>query len=177
MSVSFDLDASIRKVPDFPKPGILFYDITSVLLDPVAFEHCITQMHERYRGLDLDAVIAVESRGFLFATPFARARGLPVILARKPGKLPGATYRKSYELEYGSDSVEIQRSDLRAGQRVLIVDDLVATGGTLKAIAQIVESVEATVAGVFCVVGLPFLSYAEKLAPLRVDTLIEYHGE
>lgn len=177
MNTAYDLDAAIRKVPDFPKPGVLFYDITSVLMQPDAFSHCVNRMLDAYSDTEIDAVIAVESRGFLFATPFARERRVPVILARKKGKLPGATYSREYELEYGTDTVEIHQSDLRPGMRCLIVDDLVATGGTLRAVADVVEEVGATVTGIFCVIGLPFLDYASVLAGLDTTTLIEYHGE
>ncbi len=177
MAEAFDLDAAIRKIPDFPKPGILFYDITSVLMRPDAFGYCIDRMIDTYRDARIDAVIAVESRGFLFATPFARECRLPVILARKKGKLPGETYRQEYELEYGTDTVEIHKADLQPGARCLIVDDLVATGGTLKAVADIVERVGGSVAGIFCVIGLPFLEYASVLKPHVATTLIDYAGE
>lgn len=177
MNTEYDLDAAIRKVPDFPKPGVLFYDITSVLMQPRAFDYCITRMLDAYAETPIDAVVAVESRGFLFATPFARERGLPVVLARKKGKLPGATYSREYELEYGTDTVEMHQADLAPGMRCLIVDDLVATGGTLRAVATIIQEVGASVSGIFCVIGLPFLDYASLLGGLPTTTLIDYHGE
>ena len=177
MSNDFNLDAAIRRVPDFPKPGVLFYDITSVLMNPQAFEFCIRAMLDRYRDRGVDSVIAVESRGFIFGAPFARELGIPLVLARKKGKLPGPTYGRSYSLEYGTDTIEVHRADLKAGDRVLIVDDLVATGGTLKATVELVEEVGGTVEAVFSVIGLPFLGYAEKLAPLNVETLIQFMSE
>ena len=127
------LDAAIRRIPDFPKPGILFYDITGVLVNPAAFAYCIEQMEKTYAGVPLDGVAAIEARGFVFAAPFARARGLPLILLRKKGKLPGETWQKRFSLEYGEDVLEVHKSDVRPGSRVLLVDDLIATGGTLAA--------------------------------------------
>jgi len=177
MSADFDLDDAIRKVPDFPKPGILFYDITSVLANPVAFRHCVDSMVRLYKGARLDAIAAVESRGFLFAAPLAERLGLPVILVRKKGKLPGKTVSRKYALEYGEAEIEMHEADIPRGGRVLIVDDLVATGGTLKAAAELLAEGGAECAGVFCVIGLPFLDYAGALEGLEVKTLIEYFGE
>lgn len=177
MSINFNLDDAIRKVPDFPKPGILFYDITSVLANPDAFEYCISSMVKMYRGQTLDAVAAVESRGFLFAAPFALRLGLPVILVRKKGKLPGKTLSQKYALEYGEAEVEMHEADIPRGGRVLIVDDLVATGGTLRAAADLLIRGGAEPAGVFSVIGLPFLDYEKSLGGLEVRTLIEYFGE
>jgi len=173
----FDLDAAIRRIPDFPKAGVLFYDITSILTNPDAFAYCINRMTERYRSLEVDSVIAVESRGFVFAAPFALSLNIPLVLARKRGKLPGETYSRTYALEYGSDTIEIHKSDLSAGQNVIIVDDLVATGGTLKATAEIVSEVGARTLEVFSVIGLPFLGFRDHLAPLHVETLIEFDSE
>jgi adenine phosphoribosyltransferase len=177
MAQGFNLDDAIRKVPDFPKKGILFYDITSVLTNPDAFRFCVDSMVKLYKGESLDAVAAVESRGFLFASPLCDRLGLPLILVRKKGKLPGKTRSKKYELEYGEAEVEMHESDIPAGGRVLIVDDLIATGGTIKAAAQILVEGGATPVGAFSVIGLPFLHYEETLAGLPVRTLIEYFGE
>ncbi len=171
------LDAAIRKVPDFPKPGVLYYDITGILVDPAAFSHCIDRMVELYAGSEIDAVAAIESRGFVFAAPFAYRRGIPLLLLRKKGKLPGETWRIRFTLEYGEDVLELHKSDVRRGMRVLLVDDLIATGGTLAASAKLLAMGGATVAGVFGVVGLPFLNYQDKLGGLAVHTLIDYHGE
>ncbi|MFP4376167.1 MAG: adenine phosphoribosyltransferase [Spirochaetales bacterium] len=172
-----NLDSVIRKVPDFPKAGILYYDITSILMNPEALSYCIDQMVERYFDADLGAVAAIESRGFLFATPFALRLGIPVILVRKSGKLPGETYKKTYELEYGEDTIEIHKSDLPADQNILIVDDLVATGGTIAAAAALIEEAGSRPLEAFSVVGLPFLEYQERVAPLSVYTLINYESE
>jgi adenine phosphoribosyltransferase len=177
MSRTFDLDAAIRKVPGFPKPGILFYDITSVLARPDAFKYCIDSMVELYKGQDLDAVAAVESRGFLFAAPFAERLGLPILLVRKKGKLPGKTRSMKYTLEYGEAEIEMHETDIPAGGKVLIVDDLIATGGTLRATADLLVQGGAVPVGVFGVIGLPFLNYSDVLKDLDVRVLIEYFGE
>lgn len=177
MNKDFDLDAAIRKVPDFPKKGILFYDITSILARPEAFKYCIDSMIELYRNEQIDAVAAIESRGFVFAAPFADRLGIPFILIRKKGKLPGATISRSYQLEYGQAEIEVHEYDVPKGKRVLVVDDLIATGGTLKAATDLIAAAGATVAGLFGVVGLPFLNYRSMLGELPIKTLIEYHGE
>ncbi len=177
MAQGFNLDDAIRKVPDFPKKGILFYDITSILTNPDAFRYCVDAMVKLYKAEGIDAVAAIESRGFLFAAPFAQRLGLPLILARKKGKLPGRTVSKSYALEYGQAEIEMHAEDIPVGGRVLIVDDLVATGGTLRAAADLLAEAGARPVGVFCVIGLPFLHYDRVLEGLPVKTLIEYFGE
>jgi adenine phosphoribosyltransferase len=171
------IDSAIRKVPDFPKPGVLFYDITGILVNPKAFSYCIDQMEKLYAGAAIDGIAAIESRGFIFAAPFALRRGLPLILLRKKGKLPGETFRIGFTLEYGEDVLEVHRSDVRAGQRLLLVDDLIATGGTLKAASQLLALGGAKVMGIFGVVGLPFLNYEKALSAFSVNTLIQYSGE
>jgi adenine phosphoribosyltransferase len=171
------IEKAIRKVPDFPKPGVLFYDITGILVSPEAFAYCIDRMDEEYGTADVDAVAAIESRGFIFAAPFAIRRKLPLILLRKKGKLPGETYGIKFTLEYGQDVLEVHRSDITKGQRILLVDDLVATGGTLNAAAQLLALGGAKVIGIFGVVGLPFLHYERALAGFTVKTLVEYTGE
>ena len=177
MAEGFNLDDAIRKVPDFPKKGILFYDITSVLTNPDAFRFCVDSMVKIYRGEGLDAVAAIESRGFLFAAPLCDRLGLPLILVRKKGKLPGKTRAKKYMLEYGEAEIEMHEADIPEGGRVLIVDDLIATGGTVKAAAELLVEGGASPAGVFAVIGLPFLQYERSLDGLPVRTLIEYFGE
>jgi len=177
MDQTFDLDAAIRKVPDFPVKGILFYDITSVLMDPRAFGWCVDRMIERYGRMQIDAVASVESRGFLFGAPLARELGLPLLLVRKAGKLPGETVSRTYELEYGSDTIEMHRADLRPGMRILIVDDLIATGGTVRATADLIADAGSETIEVFGVIGLPFLEYRARLDPVPVHTLIDYEGE
>lgn len=171
------LDKAIRRIPDFPKPGILFYDITGILVNPDAFTECINQMVEIYKDAKFDAVAAVESRGFLFAAPFAEKLGIPLVLIRKKGKLPGDTYECSYALEYGTATVEVHKSDIKKGQKILVVDDLIATGGTLAATKNLVEQGGAEVTDFFGVIGLPALNYEKVLAPCKVTTLINYDGE
>ena len=173
----FNLDKAIRKVPDFPKPGILFYDITSILMNPAALRYCVKRMLETLKGIDVEAVAAVESRGFLFAAPVAYELGLPIILLRKKGKLPGDTYSINFALEYGEDTIEVHKSDVRKGMRVAVLDDLIATGGTLKAAANLLEKGGAEVVAILAVIGLPFLNYDKLLSRYRVETLINYHGE
>ncbi len=177
MHKAFDLDAAIRKVPDFPKKGVLFYDLTSVLVNPIAFSYCIDRMKELYGNAGFDAVAAIEARGFLFAAPFAEELGLPLILVRKKGKLPGKTIGKRFALEYGEDEVEVHVDDVEKGWRILLVDDLIATGGTIKAAAELLREAGASRIEVFAVVGLPFLDYADVLDGYAITTLIEYQSE
>jgi adenine phosphoribosyltransferase len=171
------LDAAIRKIPDFPKPGVLFYDITGILVNPAAFSHCIERMTRLYSDLPLDGVAAIESRGFIFAAPYALRRGVPLILLRKQGKLPGETFRMRFTLEYGEDVLEVHKSDLRAGMKLLLVDYLIATGGTLSAAAKLLALGGGEVTAIFGVVGLPFLHYERALEGFPITTLIQYHGE
>jgi len=172
-----NLDDAVRKVPDFPKPGILFYDITSIFTNPPAFRYVVDSMMEHYSGLYVDGVIAIESRGFLLGSCFAVNRGVPLILARKKGKLPGKTVSMSYDLEYGSATLEIHEEDLALGKRWLIIDDLIATGGTLAAVAKMIEGRGGEVAGIFSIIGLPFLNYNDKIGKYNPKTLIDYDSE
>jgi adenine phosphoribosyltransferase len=172
-----DLDNVIRKIPDFPKPGILFYDVTSIFTNPPAFRYVINRMKELYAQETVDGVIAVEARGFLLGSCFALERGLPLVLARKKGKLPGATVSESYSLEYGQATLEIHVDDLALGKHWLIVDDLIATGGTLEAVAKLVERQGSSVAGIFGIIGMPFLNYHSKIGKYSPRTLIDYQGE
>lgn len=173
----FNLDSVIRKVPDFPKPGILFYDITSIMMKPEAFRWVVDKMADIYSSRKIGAIAAVESRGFIFASPLAEKLGIPLILVRKAGKLPGDTIKASYELEYGEAVIEIHKSDIPSGKNVLIVDDLLATGGTLKAAADLLIEGGAEVTDVFSVIGLPFLNYETLLKDFSVTTLIDYDSE
>ena len=173
----FNLDGAIRRVKDFPRKGILFYDITSVLTNPRAFSWCIESMMELYRDSGINAVAAIEARGFLFAAPFAERMGLPLILVRKKGKLPGETLSRTFQLEYGQDEIQIHRADVRTGDNILIVDDLAATGGTLKAAAELLAGAGGRVEDIFSVIGLTFLPYREVLKDYRVKTLIEFDSE
>jgi len=177
MKEEYNLDEAIRKVPDFPKPGILFYDITGILQTPRAFKYCIDSMVEKYGDSRIDAVAAVEARGFLFAAPLAERLGIPQILVRKAGKLPGEKREKRFTLEYGEDVIQVHTSDVGKGDTVLLVDDLIATGGTLKAAAELIEELGAKVEDIFCVIGLPFLNYQAQLSRYHITTLIDYDSE
>ncbi|MGB2600733.1 MAG: adenine phosphoribosyltransferase [Candidatus Omnitrophota bacterium] len=171
-----DLDKVIRKVPNFPKPGVLFYDVTSIFLNPEAFDHVISRMEDIYKDVELDGIVAIESRGFILGAPFALRRSLPLVLARKKGKLPGDTVEQIYTLEYGEETLELHKSDINPG-KWLIVDDLIATGGTLEAVAKMIEAQGGEVAGIFSMIGLPFLNYMDKISRYSPKTLIDYQGE
>ncbi len=175
--MDFNLDEAIRKVPNFPKEGILFYDITSVLMNPKAMKYCVGKMIDFIKDRRIDAIAAIESRGFLFAAPVAYQLGLPIVLLRKKGKLPGETYSINFQLEYGEDTLEVHKSDISKGMHVVLVDDLIATGGTIKAAAELVEKGGAIVDSILAVIGLPFLNYSRVLSDYTVKTLIEYNSE
>ncbi|MDR1096466.1 MAG: adenine phosphoribosyltransferase [Spirochaetaceae bacterium] len=172
-----NLDDYIRKVKNFPEPGILFYDVTGILAAPGAFNFCIDRMVALYKDRDIQAVASIESRGFIFAAPFAARLGIPQILIRKKGKLPGKVIRKEYALEYGTAEIEIQEIDIPKGRRVLLVDDLIATGGTFRAAHDILTECGALVPEIFGVIGLPFLHYSKALPDIPVTTLINYDHE
>ena len=164
----------IREVPDFPKPGINFYDITTLLLDPDGLKQTIDALVANCDGDKIDTVIGVESRGFIFATPVAYQLGAGFIPVRKPKKLPAECVSISYDLEYGQDTLEMHKDAVGKGHRVLIIDDLLATGGTAKAVVDLVESVGGTVAGLLFVVELDFLGGRKKFDGYDVRSLIHY---
>ncbi|HYV35901.1 MAG TPA: adenine phosphoribosyltransferase [Gemmataceae bacterium] len=164
----------IRDIPDFPKAGILFKDITPLLADPAAFRHAIQCMSTHYDEQPVDAIAAAEARGFLFAAPLALALKLPLIPLRKPGKLPYQTHCYQYELEYGSAELHVHIDAVQPGARVLVVDDLLATGGTLKAGCQLIEKAGGQVAGCAVLVELDFLKGREKLRPHEVFSLLRF---
>ena len=172
-----NLDDYIRKIPDFPKKGVLFYDITSILASPKAFSYCIDKMVEIYKDKEINAIAAIEARGFIFASPFADRMKIPLIPIRKKGKLPGITLSKKYVLEYAQAEIEVHSADVPAGKRILLIDDLIATGGTLNAARALLIEGKAEVPEIFGVLGLPFLKYEEILKPTPVTTLINYHNE
>ena len=169
-----NLTQYIRDIPDFPKPGILFKDITPLLADPTAFQYAIDRMAEHYHGRPVDAVAAVEARGFLFAAPLALTLRKPLIPLRKPGKLPFHTHSLRYDLEYGSAELHVHTDGLVKGSRVLLVDDLLATGGTMRAGCQLVEKAGGVVGGCAFLVELSFLEGAAKLKPHEIFSLIRY---
>jgi adenine phosphoribosyltransferase len=164
----------IRDIPDFPKPGILFKDITPLLAEPGAFRQAIGLMHEHYQGQQIDAVAAAEARGFLFAAPLALLLERPLIPLRKPGKLPYRTHTLQYDLEYGSAELQVHMDGVAAGAHVLLVDDLLATGGTMQAGCRLIEKAGGRVAGCAFLVELAFLKGRTKLEPHEVFSLIEF---
>lgn len=177
MDANFNLDSVVRKIPDFPHKGILFYDITSILSSPEAFRYCTNALCESIDPDTVTSIAAVEARGFLFAAPVAERLGLPLILVRKKGKLPGKTAEKEFALEYGTDRIQIQRNDIRKDDSVILIDDLVATGGTLKAAAELIEECGGKVTEIICIIGLPFLNSYAPLKKYRVRTLLDYDNE
>ncbi len=168
------LRSRIRDVPDFPREGILFKDITPLLADVDAFRASIELIAERLDGQPVDAVIGIESRGFMFGAALADKLGVGFVPVRKPGKLPAATYRAEYDLEYGSDAVEIHQDALQPGDKVVVVDDLIATGGTAKATDELVQRCGAEVAAFAFVINLVALEGTKKLEPRRIITLLDY---
>lgn len=173
-STEIDLTDYIRSIPDFPEPGILFRDITPLLADPDAFRCAVQRLAEHYRGHEIDAVASAEARGFIFAAPLALELGVSFVPIRKPGKLPFDTHAFHYELEYGTDTLEIHIDGLAAGQRVLLVDDLLATGGTVEACCRLAEKADATVVGCAFLIELADLDGAKRVAPYEVFSLIKY---
>ena len=164
----------IREVPDFPKPGILFYDITTLLKDAAGFKAVIDALQAHYRTTRVDLVLGVEARGFIFAPTLAYALGAGFIPVRKPNKLPAKTVRETYQLEYGTDSLEVHADAIRPGQNVLILDDLLATGGTAAAVGRLVEKLGGRVAGFGFLVELDFLKGRDKLPGYDVFSLLHY---
>jgi adenine phosphoribosyltransferase len=164
----------IREVPDFPKKGILFYDITTLLKDKQGFATLIDALSEHYIGQEVDLVLGMEARGFIFAPALAYRLNAGFVPVRKPGKLPAETASLSYDLEYGSNALEIHKDAIQKGQRVLIVDDLLATGGTAAATAKLAHNLGAQIAGLAFVVELDFLKGREKLTQYDVMSLLHY---
>ena len=169
-----DLRSKIREIPDFPKPGILFYDITTLLKDPAAYKESIDLMLEPYAGEQIDVVVGMESRGFIFSAPMAYQIDAGLVPVRKLGKLPAETISVEYALEYGSNTLEIHRDAIAPGQKVLIVDDLLATGGTVKGTIELVERLKGEVIGLAFLVELEFLNGRDRLDGRRVTSVIQY---
>jgi adenine phosphoribosyltransferase len=165
----------IREIPDFPKPGILFYDITTLLKDKRGLKGAIDGLKAQYEGLGVDVVLGIEARGFIFAPALAYALEAGFVPVRKPRKLPGDCAQVTYDLEYGTDTLEVHRDAIPAGSRVLIVDDLLATGGTASAAIQLVEELGGIVAGVAFFIELTFLGGREKLKGHKVFSLLQYN--
>ena len=171
---ALDFKQFIRDIPDFPKPGILFRDITPLLGTPAAFREAIRQLAEPYRGQKINSVVAAEARGFIFAAPLAVELGAGFVPVRKPGKLPYDRHSFRYDLEYGSDTLEMHVDGVPPGARVLVVDDLLATGGTVGACVKLLERTGANIIGCAFAIELLALGGAEKLAPHPVFSLIKY---
>lgn len=174
MSNQMDLKSFVRDVPDFPKDGILFRDITPLLASADALRETIQRLCEPFRDKNIDVIVGAEARGFIFAPPMALELGTGFVPVRKPGKLPSQTNRFDYDLEYGSDSLEIHVDGIAAGQKVLIVDDLLATGGTVNACCKLVERAGAEVIGCAFLIELKALDGADRIAPHECFALLEY---
>jgi adenine phosphoribosyltransferase len=174
MEVEDVVRSLIRDYPDFPKPGILFRDLMPVLRSPKGLRAVVDHYADLYEDSGLDAILAIESRGFPFGAVLADRLSLPLVLVRKPGKLPGETVSASYDLEYGSDGLEVQREAVPAGSRVLILDDLLATGGTLEACVRLAEEIGARVEAIACVVELTDLAGRDRLGGRDVDVIVRY---
>ncbi len=169
-----NLKAAIREIPDWPKKGILFYDVTTLLKQGRCFKQTIDALLDPYRDKQVDLVLGIEARGFIFAPSVAYALNAGFVPVRKPGKLPAAKLQVNYQLEYGTDSLEIHQDAIEPGQRVLIVDDLIATGGTARAVAEMVETMGATLVGLAFVVELSFLHGRDKLKKYDVHSILKY---
>lgn len=165
--------SSIRVIPNFPKPGVMFQDITTMLLDPRAFKDTIDLFVERYKGKDISVVAGVEARGFIFGPPIALAIGAKFVPMRKPGKLPGEVISEEYSLEYGTDKMEMHVGAVEAGERAIVIDDLIATGGTLTAALKLLERVGVQVVECACLIELPELKGRERLGDKPLFVLIK----
>ena len=172
-----EVEKYIRSIPDFPQPGIIFRDITTVLQEPVGFRMAIDAMQDKIKDIDFDVIVGLEARGFFFGTPMAYNMHKSFVPVRKKGKLPSDTISESYELEYGSEEIEIHVDAIKPGQKVVIVDDLMATGGTVAATIKLIERLGGEVEGCVFLTELKGLNGREKLAGYRVDSVIEYEGK
>ena len=169
-----DLKSLIRDIPDFPKPGIMFRDITTLLRNPQGLSYTIDSLAEKCSGMSADYIVGMESRGFIFGTPLAYKMGVGFIPVRKPGKLPGEVHFAEYELEYGVDRLEMHKDAMKPGSRVLIVDDLIATGGTAAATVQLLQQAGCELVGFAFVIELLALGGRQKLPDVPIVTLVEY---
>ena len=172
-----ELKSAIRSIPNFPKPGIVFRDITTLLKDPVALKASIDGLADDFKPGDVDVVVGAESRGFIFGAAVACKLAAGFVPVRKKGKLPAETVKASYDLEYGSDTIEIHKDAIKPGQRVLMVDDLLATGGTMAACCELVEKLGGKIVAITFVIELSFLNGREKLGKYKVISLVDYESE
>jgi adenine phosphoribosyltransferase len=168
------LKTKIRHVPDFPKPGILFYDITTLLNDPHGFRETVAALSDPYRGKGVEQVVGIESRGFILGAAVANALGAGFVPIRKPGKLPSKCFREDYALEYGTDGLEIHADAVHEGQRVLLVDDVLATGGTARAASGLVRRIGGELVGLSFLIELNFLNGRDKLPGEQVYSVLQY---
>ena len=171
------LEEYVRSIPDFPEEGIIFRDVTSVLQDADGLHLAIDSMQKLLNGVDFDVIVGAESRGFVFGTPIAYNLHKPFVLVRKKGKLPCETISKEYDLEYGSAVIEMHRDSIKPGQKVVLVDDLIATGGTIEAAAQLIEELGGEVVKIIFLMELAGLKGREKLAKYDVESVICYEGK
>ena len=171
------LEEYVRSIPDFPEEGIIFRDVTSVLQDADGLHLAIDTMQEKVKDLEYDVVVGPESRGFIFGTPIAYNNRKPFVLIRKKGKLPCETIERTYDLEYGTATIEMHKESIKPGQRVLIVDDLIATGGTTEAMIKLIEDLGGIVVGVVVMIELAGLKGREKIAGYRLESAICYEGK
>ncbi len=171
------LEEYVKTIPDFPEPGILFRDVTSVVEDPEGFHLAIDALDALLQGVDYDMIVGTESRGFIFGAPLAYKEGKGLALVRKKGKLPRETIEKSYALEYGTATVELHKDTIKPGQKVVLVDDLIATGGTIEAAAQLVEMLGGEVVKIIFLMELEGLEGRKRLAKYNVDSVIKYPGK
>lgn len=172
-----ELKDYVRTIPNFPEEGVMFRDVTTVLQDPEGLRLAIDGMQEKIEKLEFDIIVGAESRGFLFGMPIAYNLNKAFVPVRKKGKLPGETISESYNLEYGQATLEIHKDAIKPGQKVVIVDDLIATGGTLEAIIKLVERLGGEVIRICCLIDLPELGGKEKIKPYKVDTVIAFEGK
>ncbi|MCF0128107.1 MAG: adenine phosphoribosyltransferase [Pseudobutyrivibrio sp.] len=167
----------IKSIPDFPEPGVIFRDVTSLIKEPEGFKLAIDELIKLLDGVDFDVIAAAESRGFVFAAPLAYALGKPLVLIRKAGKLPRETVSTSYELEYGKATIEVHKDDLLPGQKVVLMDDILATGGTIEASIRLVEELGAEVAKILILMELAGFNGRERLAKYDLNSVIVYEGK
>lgn len=172
-----DVEKYIKSIPDFPQPGIIFRDVTSVIEDPKGLQIAIDDMSAMLDGVDYDVIAGAESRGFIFGAPIAYKNGKGFVLVRKEGKLPRETVEMSYDLEYGSATIEMHKDSIKPGQKVVLVDDLIATGGTIEAAAKLVEKLGGVVVKMIFLIELTDLKGRERLSKYDIDSLVKFDGE
>ena len=171
-----NIKEKIRTIPDFPIKGIMFRDITTLLQDKEAFKHVCDELYKRYKDRNIDVVVGIESRGFIFGSVLAYKLGVGFVPVRKPGKLPAKTIKEEYDLEYGKDAVEMHEDGIKKGDNVLVIDDLIATGGTVSAACKLVEKLEGRIEELVFVIELPDLKGRDKLKGYKVFSMVEFEG-